>query len=70
MAMPIEAILFGLLLVTALVIVRLRNLFAVVMIAGFYSLVSAALFTVLDALQQASGVFIGFLGMNKAGQNG
>jgi multicomponent Na+:H+ antiporter subunit B len=39
--------------VLALVIVRLRNLFAVVIVMGFYSLVSAALFTVLDAVDVA-----------------
>ena len=39
--------------VLAVTIARLRNLFAVVMIAGFYSLVSAALFTVLDAVDVA-----------------
>ncbi len=35
--------------VTALALLRLRNLFAVAMLAGIYSLLSAALFTVLDA---------------------
>ena len=32
---------------------RLRNLFAVVMLAGIYSLLSAALFTVMDAVDVA-----------------
>jgi multicomponent Na+:H+ antiporter subunit B len=36
--------------VTALAVVRLRNLFAVVMLGGIYSLLSAALFVVLDAV--------------------
>ena len=39
--------------VTALAIVRLKNLFAVVMLAGIYSLLSAALFTVMDAVDVA-----------------
>ena len=38
---------------TAIAIVRLRNLFAVVMLAGIYSLLSAALFTVMDAVDVA-----------------
>lgn len=37
----------------ALAIVRLRHLFAVVMLTGFYSLLSAALFVVLDAVDVA-----------------
>ncbi len=36
--------------VTALAVVRLRNLFAVVMLSGLYSLSAAALFLVLDAV--------------------
>ena len=36
--------------VTALAVVRLRNLFAVVMLSGIYSLLAAALFLVLDAV--------------------
>ncbi len=39
--------------VTALALLRLRNLFAVAMLAGIYSLLSAALFTVLDAVDVA-----------------
>jgi multicomponent Na+:H+ antiporter subunit B len=39
--------------VLAITIARLRNLFAVVIVTGFYSLVSAALFTVLDAVDVA-----------------
>lgn len=39
--------------VTALAIVKQRNLFAVVMLAGIYSLLSAALFTVMDAVDVA-----------------
>ncbi len=39
--------------VTALAIVKQRNLFAVAMLAGIYSLLSAALFTVMDAVDVA-----------------
>lgn len=41
------------LIVTAITIVRLRNLFAVVMISGIYSFLMAILFTVLDAVDVA-----------------
>ncbi len=39
--------------IIALAVARLRNLFAVVLVMGFYSLVCAALFTVLDAVDVA-----------------
>ncbi len=39
--------------VTALALVRLRNLFAVVMLAGVFSLVAAMLYVVLDAVDVA-----------------
>jgi multicomponent Na+:H+ antiporter subunit B len=39
--------------VTGLTLLRLRNLFAVAMLAGIYSLLSAALFTALDAVDVA-----------------
>jgi len=39
--------------VTALALVRLRNLFAVVMLAGVFSLVAAVLYVVLDAVDVA-----------------
>jgi multicomponent Na+:H+ antiporter subunit B len=39
--------------VLAITIARLRNLFAIVIVSGFYSLVSAGLFTVLDAVDVA-----------------
>ena len=39
--------------VTSLALLRLRNLFAVAMMAGIYSLLSAALFTALDAVDVA-----------------
>ncbi len=40
-------------MVTAFGLIRLRNLFAVVMLFGIYSLVSAALFVVMDAVDVA-----------------
>ena len=39
--------------VTALALVRLRNLFAVVMLAGMFSLLAAVLYVVLDAVDVA-----------------
>lgn len=39
--------------VTALAVAKLRNLFAVVMLTGIYSLVAAALYVVLDAVDVA-----------------
>jgi multicomponent Na+:H+ antiporter subunit B len=39
--------------ITALALLRLRNLFAVAMMAGIYSLLSAGLFTALDAVDVA-----------------
>ena len=39
--------------VTALALLKLNNLFAVAMLAGIYSLLSAALFTVMDAVDVA-----------------
>ena len=42
-----------LLVVTGVTIIRLRNLFGAVMLAGIYSLLSAALFTVMDAVDVA-----------------
>mgnify|MGYP001231672669 CR=1 FL=1 len=38
---------------TALIVVRLRNLFTVVMLTGIYSLLSATFFTLLDAVDVA-----------------
>jgi len=51
--MPIEFVLFGFLLVIALVITRLENLFAAAMLFGIFSLLSAGLFTLLDAVDVA-----------------
>ena len=45
----VDYALLVLLVVTAIGILRLRNLFAVVMLMGIYSLLSAGLFVVLDA---------------------
>ena len=45
--------LLSLLAVTALAAIRLRNLFAVVMLSGIYSLLSAAFFVVMDAVDVA-----------------
>ena len=41
------------LVVTALAIVRLRNLFAVAMLSGVFSLLSALLFVAMDAVDVA-----------------
>lgn len=46
----LNVILLGFLVVTAFGIVRLRSLFAVVMLSGIYSLLSATIFVVLDAV--------------------
>lgn len=43
----------GFLLATALMIIRLRNLFAVIMLTGAFSLLSAGLFVILDAVDVA-----------------
>ncbi|NNF27975.1 MAG: DUF4040 domain-containing protein [Gemmatimonadetes bacterium] len=45
----VDVALFILLGSTAVALMRVRNLFAVVMLAGIYSLLSAGLFTVMDA---------------------
>ncbi len=45
--------LLALLVTTAVSLVRLRDLFAVVMLSGIYSLLSAGLFVVLDAVDVA-----------------
>ncbi len=49
----INIVLLAILALTAFGIARLRNLFAVVMLAGVYSLVSAAFFVALDAVDVA-----------------
>jgi multicomponent Na+:H+ antiporter subunit B len=52
-AVFIDIALLALLAVTAIAILRIPNLFAVVMLAGIYSLLSAGLFTVMDAVDVA-----------------
>jgi multicomponent Na+:H+ antiporter subunit B len=49
----INIILLGFLAVTAVAITRLRNLFAVAMLGGLYSLLSAVIFVLLDAVDVA-----------------
>ena len=53
MAHFVDICLLSFLVVTALAILRLRSLFAVVMLSGMYSLLSAGLFVVLDAVDVA-----------------
>jgi multicomponent Na+:H+ antiporter subunit B len=48
-----EALLFGILLVMAVTVARMRDLFAAAMLTGIFSLVSAALFTLMDAVDVA-----------------
>ena len=49
----VDITLLALLAVAGMAILRTRNLFSAVMLAGIYSLVSAALFTTLDAVDVA-----------------
>lgn len=49
----VDLILFGLLVLTAVAIMRLTNLFAITMLAGLFSLLAAALFVTLDAVDVA-----------------
>lgn len=53
MLYPVEEILFAYLLIMALVVARLRDLFAGAMLMGIFSLLSAGLFTVMDAVDVA-----------------
>jgi len=53
MAEIVDIVLLILLAATGIAIIRLRNLFGAVMLAGIYSLVSAGLFTVMDAVDVA-----------------
>lgn len=48
-----DIVLFALLAVTGIAVIRARNLFVAVMLAGIYSLVSAGLFVVMDAVDVA-----------------
>ncbi len=49
----VDLMLFGFLVVTALAIMRLTNLFAVTMLAGLFSLLAAGLFVTMDAVDVA-----------------
>ncbi len=49
----VDLMLFGLLVLTAVAIMRLTNLFAVTMLAGLFSLLAAGLFVTLDAVDVA-----------------
>ena len=53
MPLPIEIVLFVFLLTTAVVIAILEDLFAAAMITGVFSLLSAGLFTIMDAVDVA-----------------
>ncbi|MBT8419803.1 MAG: DUF4040 domain-containing protein [Gammaproteobacteria bacterium] len=49
----IDIVFLCFLVITGFALLRLRNLFAVVMLTGLYSLLSAALFVILDAVDVA-----------------
>lgn len=49
----IDIVLFLMLVITALAVVRTRSLFAIVMLSGVFSLLSALLFVTLDAVDVA-----------------
>ncbi len=49
----VTAVLFAMLAITGIAVTRMRDLFAAVMLAGIYSLVSAGLFVVMDAVDVA-----------------
>lgn len=49
----VDIVLLTLLAITGIAVIRTRNLFAAVMLAGIYSLVSAGLFVVMDAVDVA-----------------
>jgi len=53
MSEVVDVVLLILLAATGIAVIRLRNLFAATMLAGIYSLVSAGLFTVMDAVDVA-----------------
>ena len=53
MSIVVDIVLFTLLGAAGLALLKVRNLFAVVMLAGIYSLLSAGLFTVMDAVDVA-----------------
>ncbi|TFG36642.1 MAG: DUF4040 domain-containing protein, partial [Candidatus Aminicenantes bacterium] len=49
----VHLVLFTFLAVVAVAIIRLKDLFAAVMLMGIFSLLSASLFTVMDAVDVA-----------------
>lgn len=51
--MPIELVLFAMLVGMALLIAHMRNLFGAAMLFGIFSLLSAGLFTLMDAVDVA-----------------
>lgn len=50
---PVEIVLFVFLLVLGIAVARIRDLFAATMITGMFSLISACLFTLMDAVDVA-----------------
>ncbi len=53
MPFPSEALLFVFLILTAVMVARMTNLFAAAMLTGMFSLLSACLFTMMDAVDVA-----------------
>ena len=53
MVQIVDVVLLVMLAITGIAVIRTRNLFAAVMLAGIYSLVSAGLFVVMDAVDVA-----------------
>ena len=53
MTVAIDVFLLALMVVTAIAVIRLRSLFAAVMLTGVYSLLSASWFTLMDAVDVA-----------------
>ena len=53
MSLTLEPILFGFLVVTAIMVAIETNLFAAAMLTGMFSLISACLFTLMDAVDVA-----------------
>jgi len=51
----VHIFLFVFMIAVAVVIIRLKDLFAAVMLTGIFSLLSASLFTVMDAVDVAFG---------------
>ncbi|MCW9003288.1 MAG: DUF4040 domain-containing protein, partial [Rhodospirillales bacterium] len=49
----IDVVLLAMMVITALAVVRMRNLFAAVMLLGIFSLLSASLYALLDAVDVA-----------------